>query len=248
MTKQKFTLIELLVVIAIIAILAALLLPALRAAKETAIKSTCSNNMRQVGLTLQMYANDFNDTLIPLLDIFSAPGNSIRWMDPRLINGKYWSYREYSGVDISKQTFNCPIQVSATPSFSGTAKPAGSPVEVGVNIAINNVFLWSWVNPGPVWSAPASPSRISKLALPERNVLLSDGQGNGMIGLRRCTDVGDTSYCQVRYSHTGGSANVVYMDIHVESHKTIPGGWGQDIVAQDGPLAGSGPSAKLYGK
>jgi prepilin-type N-terminal cleavage/methylation domain-containing protein len=59
--RNGFTLIELLVVIAIIAILAALLLPALAAAKRKAKLSQCQNNFHQIGLACNVYANDYND-------------------------------------------------------------------------------------------------------------------------------------------------------------------------------------------
>src|SRR5437773_10983492 len=61
--RTAFTLIELLVVIAIIAILAAILFPVFAQAREKARQSACLSNMRQVGLGLDMYAQDYDEVL-----------------------------------------------------------------------------------------------------------------------------------------------------------------------------------------
>jgi len=64
--RRGFTLIELLVVISIIALLVGILLPALGAARKSARNVQCKSALRQIGLTVQLYAQDNKDFLIPL--------------------------------------------------------------------------------------------------------------------------------------------------------------------------------------
>ncbi len=62
MQRKAFTLIELLAVIAVIAILAAILFPVFSQAREKARQSSCLSNMRNIGLALTQYVQDYDET------------------------------------------------------------------------------------------------------------------------------------------------------------------------------------------
>ena len=90
--RSTFTLIELLVVIAIIAILAALLLPALQQARESARKTSCSSNLKQIGVAINSYTADYNG----YLPIFSWQKGKERWT---------WYLLPYLGAQQDSNTY-----------------------------------------------------------------------------------------------------------------------------------------------
>ena len=99
MAIEAFTLIELLVVIAIIAILAAMLLPALAAAKEKAQRTICLNNQKQIMLATRLYTDEARDFL-PFCNALAFDGQGPGWLYQgatmkqagHVTNGLVWTY------------------------------------------------------------------------------------------------------------------------------------------------------------
>jgi len=132
--RRGFTLIELLVVIAIIAILAALLLPALSAAKQRGKRIACLNNLRQLSMACKMYADDGNGRLVSCWPIGfdSYPVNPYSWCPG------WVSYAEPGGFDYGP-----------SPQFDCT------------NVyALQQGAIWGYVKSAAVYRCPADDRNL----------------------------------------------------------------------------------------
>ncbi|MCC7517568.1 MAG: DUF1559 domain-containing protein [Verrucomicrobiae bacterium] len=114
---RSFTLIELLVVIAILAILAALLMPALKSARENARRTHCMNNLRQLGAAVTMYASE-NDDYLPGMVHNGISAASI-WYIPKVL-GNYLKSGATTYAQYNK-FFVCPTDQSPTNTWGSYA-------------------------------------------------------------------------------------------------------------------------------
>jgi len=151
MTKRSaFTLIELLVVIAIIAILAAILFPVFAKVREKARQTSCTSNMKQIGLAFVQYAQDNDET-------FPVGGNTFGNGQG---GGGGWAGRVYSYVK-SAGVYKCPDDPTGT---DNSVNPPRVPVSYAYNSAIANLPALASLN------APASTVMLFEVQGPIADV------------------------------------------------------------------------------
>jgi prepilin-type N-terminal cleavage/methylation domain-containing protein/prepilin-type processing-associated H-X9-DG protein len=122
--KLGFTLIELLVVIAIIALLAAILFPVFARARENARRASCQSNLKQVGLGIMQYSQDYDETMV---------------YDELTINGSRVSFKG------SVQPYVKSIQLFKCPSNSSTKTSDNFKIPTHYSA---NTSYWNGTNPG----------------------------------------------------------------------------------------------------
>lgn len=193
---SRFTLIELLVVIAIIAILAAMLLPALRNARETAKKSVCTSNLKQIHSAMLNYVDD-NDEWMPSLWCWWRNDVPAAWFGQAL----------YQGYGLGNYV---PIEIfSACPS------------EKNRKYGLNECFGSTGLGAG-AWPPKPPSIQIRKIRKPDRKVEFIDGTfefNDDWCARPRITPWGGVWDAQRRYGWERHSLkpNYVCADGHVET-------------------------------
>jgi prepilin-type N-terminal cleavage/methylation domain-containing protein/prepilin-type processing-associated H-X9-DG protein len=230
---RGFTLMELLVVITIIAILAALLLPALSKAKQSAQKSVCQNHLRQLQLAWTMYADDHNQEL-PRNAAGLDAGKTIRnpgwvagtmWLDcdagqdltestntDLLVGEKYAAFGSIGGYVKNAAIYHCPADRS-TVNFLGAVRPRVR------SMSMNGYMGGSVQEPGfrectKMQDITAPGPSDAWVFMDER----PDSINDGLFAI----DAG-AEYAIVDYPssyHNGGSC-LTFADGHVDYHKWV---------------------------
>ncbi|MBE6368162.1 MAG: prepilin-type N-terminal cleavage/methylation domain-containing protein [Lentisphaerae bacterium] len=205
---NSFTLIELLVVIAIIAILAAMLLPALSAARERARSSGCTNKLKNLGLQANMYADDNSDHYF-IFKVGSAYwcGSTSHPFAPYLDNIFKTSLNSGTATHAENSPLNCP---------TNTAGRAGWPyVDYGTNIHLSNnpaSGVWNIPAPRTVITDPAECLLFADAVITGNDLSVSKGNGTLWNGWKE----DDSTSVGIWFGHSK-TANIAFCDGHVEA-------------------------------